>query len=40
MLRGGTVHTISGATIEDGSVLVRNGKIVGVGKTAMPAAGR
>lgn len=32
MLRGGTVHTISGATIEDGSVLVRNGKIVGVGK--------
>jgi imidazolonepropionase-like amidohydrolase len=36
MLRGGTVHTISGATIEDGSVLVRNGKIVGVGKN-LPA---
>jgi imidazolonepropionase-like amidohydrolase len=32
MLRGGTVHTISGATIENGSVLVRDGKIVGVGK--------
>lgn len=32
MLRGGTVHTISGATIDGGSVLVRNGKIVAVGK--------
>ena len=32
MLKGGTVHTISGAVIENGSVLVRNGKIVGVGK--------
>ena len=39
MLRGGTVHTISGATIEDGSVLVRNGKIVGVGKSLTPPAG-
>ncbi len=32
LLQGGTVHTVSGATIESGSVLVRNGKIVGVGK--------
>ncbi len=31
MLQGGTVHTISGPVIEDGSVLVRDGKIVGVG---------
>ena len=39
MLRGGTVHPISGATIEDGSVLVRNGKIVGVGKNLPAPAG-
>lgn len=32
LLRGGTVHTVSGPVIENGSVLVRNGKIVGVGK--------
>ena len=32
VLKGGTVHTISGGVIENGSVLVRNGKIVGVGK--------
>jgi imidazolonepropionase-like amidohydrolase len=31
LLRGATVHTISGPVIDDGSVLVRNGKIVGVG---------
>jgi imidazolonepropionase-like amidohydrolase len=36
MLSGGTVHTISGAVIENGSVLVRDGKIVGVGKN-LPA---
>jgi imidazolonepropionase-like amidohydrolase len=32
LLRGGTVHTISGPVIENGSVLMRSGKIVGVGK--------
>src|SRR5580693_5992626 len=32
MLRGGTIHTISGPVIENGSVLIRNGKIVGVGR--------
>jgi imidazolonepropionase-like amidohydrolase len=32
MLRGATIHTISGPVIENGSILVRDGKIVGVGK--------
>lgn len=32
LLRGGTVHTLSGVQIDNGSVLVRNGKIIGVGK--------
>jgi len=32
VLQGGTVHTISGPVIENGSVLIRNGKIVGVVK--------
>jgi len=32
LLRGATVHTVSGPVIEDGSVLVRDGKIIGVGK--------
>lgn len=32
LLQGGTVHTVSGAAIENGSVLVRDGKIIGVGK--------
>ena len=32
LLRGGTVHTVSGPVIENGSVLMHNGKIIGVGK--------
>ena len=32
LLRGGTVHTISGPVLQNASVLVRDGKIVGVGK--------
>ena len=39
MLRGATVHTISGPVIENGSVLVRNGKIIGVGKNLTAPAG-
>jgi imidazolonepropionase-like amidohydrolase len=38
LLRGGTIHTVSGPVIEGGSILVRGGKIIGVGKnlTAPP----
>jgi imidazolonepropionase-like amidohydrolase len=32
LLRGGTVHTVSGPVIENGAILIRDGKIVGVGK--------
>ncbi len=32
LLRGATVHTMAGTEIENGSVLVRGGKIAGVGK--------
>jgi imidazolonepropionase-like amidohydrolase len=32
LLRGGTIHTISGPVIENGSILIRDGKITGVGK--------
>lgn len=39
LLRGGTIHTISGPIIEGGSVLIRNGKIVAVGKTITPPEG-
>ncbi len=36
-LRGATIHTVSGADIPNGSILVRDGKIVGVGqKLAAP----
>jgi imidazolonepropionase-like amidohydrolase len=39
ILQGGTVHTISGKVIENGSVLIRNGKIVGVGQGISAPAG-
>jgi imidazolonepropionase-like amidohydrolase len=32
LLKGGTVHTISGPVIQNGSILVRDGKIIGVGR--------
>src|SRR5260370_37249063 len=32
LLRGATVHPVTGAEIQNGSVLVRDGKIIGVGK--------
>ncbi|MEK7781645.1 MAG: imidazolonepropionase, partial [Verrucomicrobiota bacterium] len=37
MLTGATVHTISGATITNGQVLVRDGKIVEVGAVIKPS---
>src|SRR5258708_7293907 len=38
-LRGGTVHTIAGPLIENGSIIVGVGKIIGVGKNLTPPAG-
>jgi imidazolonepropionase-like amidohydrolase len=32
LLQGGTVHTISGPVIEQASILIRDGKIIGVGR--------
>ncbi len=39
LLRGGTIHTMAGRTIEGGSVLIRDGKIVAVGKNFTPPEG-
>src|SRR5215471_17980238 len=39
MLRGGTIHPISGPVIEGGSVLIRKGKIVAVAKNITPPEG-
>lgn len=32
LLRGATIHTMAGSDIQNGSILVRNGKIAGVGQ--------
>jgi imidazolonepropionase-like amidohydrolase len=32
LIRGATIHTMAGRDIENGSVLIRDGKVVGVGK--------
>ncbi len=39
MLRGGSIHPISGPVIEGGSVLLRDGRIVAVGKNITPPEG-
>jgi imidazolonepropionase-like amidohydrolase len=39
MLRGGTIHTMAGRVIEGGAVLMRDGKIVAVGKNFTPPEG-
>jgi imidazolonepropionase-like amidohydrolase len=39
MLRGGTIHTMAGRVIEGGSVLMRDGRIVAVGKNFTPPEG-
>jgi len=39
MLRGGTIHTMAGRVIDGGSVLMRDGKIVAVGKDFTPPEG-
>jgi len=38
-LTGGTVHTLTNGTIENGSILVRDGRIIGVGKNLKPPDG-
>jgi len=38
-LTGGTVHTLTNGTIENGSILVRDGRIIGVGKNLTPPDG-
>ena len=40
LLTGATVHTVSGATITNGQVLVRDGKIAAVGNSVLAADAR
>jgi imidazolonepropionase-like amidohydrolase len=39
LIRGATVHPVASAEIENGSVMVRDGKIVGVGRNLTPPKG-
>lgn len=39
ILQGGTVHTLTNGVIENGSILVRDGRIIGVGKNLTPPDG-
>jgi len=39
LIRGGTIHTAAGAPIQNGSVLLRGGKIVAIGSTVTAPAG-
>ena len=39
LLRGATIHTMAGKDIENGSILVRDGKIAGVGQNLAAPAG-
>jgi len=39
LLRGATIHTMAGRDIKNGSILVRNGKIAGVGENLSAPAG-
>src|SRR5438105_5354036 len=39
LIRGATVHPVASAEIQNGSVMVRDGKIVGVGRNLAPPKG-
>lgn len=39
-IRGGTVYTMAGPPIENGTVLISNGKITAVGGPELPVPGR